>query len=247
MITVAKMMRTRKSLGTRRTIISRSGRCSSRGVCTDGCAGFVIGQEGELFSWGDSKYWILGHGPCRDFQLWPKRVEALRGVRVSSVAVGSRHALALTEEGLVYSWGDNSHEVILGDPDLEFEEWPKPVEALRGVRVSSVAASRWRSYAVTDTGELLAWGMESNWSMTYPPLGLGEQTASGLPVRIESLRGVKVDMVATGQHHTLALADDGSLYSWGDKRAANVGALGLGPAVAEAKVTVHTPQRVPTG
>jgi hypothetical protein len=39
---------------------------------------------------------------------------------------------------------------------VERELLPKPVEALRGVRVSSVAAAEWRSYAAADTGELWA-------------------------------------------------------------------------------------------
>jgi alpha-tubulin suppressor-like RCC1 family protein len=119
---------------------------------------------------------------------------------------------------------------------------PKPVEALRGVRVGSIAAAAFRSYAVADTGELWAWGVDFP---GFSDLGHGELTSCLLPKPIKSLRGIKLDAVAVGSFHTLALADDGSVYAWGGEDAANVGALGLGPAVSDADVPVPTPQRIP--
>jgi alpha-tubulin suppressor-like RCC1 family protein len=59
------------------------------------------------------------------------------------------------------------------------------------------------------------------------------------------LRGTKVDAVAAGERHTLALADDGSVYACGNRRAAELGALGLGPSVRDAGRDVPTPQRIP--
>jgi alpha-tubulin suppressor-like RCC1 family protein len=119
---------------------------------------------------------------------------------------------------------------------------PKPVEALRGVRVSSVAAAYYRSYAVADTGELWAWGKDGDGET---PLGHGEQMHCPLPKPIESLRGVKVDAVVASVHHTLALADDGNVFAWGCGIAARTGALGLGAAAMPAGVGVRTPQCVP--
>jgi alpha-tubulin suppressor-like RCC1 family protein len=47
-----------------------------------------------------------------------------------------------------------------------------------------------------------------------PPLGHGEQRHCPLPKPMESLRGIKVDAVIASHHHTLALANDGSVYVW---------------------------------
>lgn len=49
----------------------------------------------------------MGHGD-NNTQLKPKLVQALAGHRVVQIACGSRDAqtLCLTEEGLVFSWGD---------------------------------------------------------------------------------------------------------------------------------------------
>jgi alpha-tubulin suppressor-like RCC1 family protein len=175
-------------------------------------------------------------------QLSPKRVKALRGVRVSSVSVGCWHALVLAEDGLVYAWGENRFRALLGNPHVARELWPKPVEALWGVRMGSVAAYGHRSYAVTDTGELLAWGDDREGACL---LGHGEPGLCPLARPIESLGGIKVDAVAAGKNHTLALADDESVYAWGCGQAATSGALGLGPSVSDARELVPTPQRIP--
>jgi alpha-tubulin suppressor-like RCC1 family protein len=222
------------------TVEGFEGVCVRR-VCAGEHTAFAVGEAGELFSWGQGKYGLLGHGDTQN-QPSPKRVEALRGVRVSSVSVGWWHALVLAEDGLVYAWGHNSGRALLGNPDVEREPLPKPVEALRGVRVGSVAAAQYRSYAVADTGELWSWGFGG---MGYTPLGHGEQTCCPLPKPVESLRGVKVDAVAGGFNHTLAPVGDGSVYVWGHERAATAGSFGLGPSGNDAPSTVHTPQRIP--
>jgi alpha-tubulin suppressor-like RCC1 family protein len=157
---------------------------------------------------------------------------------LSSIAVGGSHALALAEDGLVHAWGENEKQAALGNPHVKRELLPKPVEALRGVRVGSIATDFRRSYALADTGELWAWGVEDS------PIGHGEYKDCRLPKPIESLRGVKVDAVAAGGAG-VALAEDGSVYSWGGALIADAGALGLGPSGRTAIRLVPTPQRIP--
>jgi hypothetical protein len=81
-------------------IVEGFGGVRVRRVCCEYDGAFPIGEDGEVFSWGRDGVGRLGHGAAQD-QLSPKRVKALRGLRVSSVAVGAQHALALTEDGLV--------------------------------------------------------------------------------------------------------------------------------------------------
>jgi alpha-tubulin suppressor-like RCC1 family protein len=174
----------------------------------------------------------------------PKRVEALRGVPVSSVSVEGLHSLALAEDGQVYAWGVHAAHALLRDPRIEREPRPKPVEALRAVGVRSIAAAGINTYLVADTGELWAW--EGEFRGDYAnPLGHDEQDHCLGPKLVASLRGIKVDTVAANEHHTIAQADDGSVYAWGKQDAAACGALGLGPAVSEAGEAVLAPHRIP--
>jgi alpha-tubulin suppressor-like RCC1 family protein len=210
-----------------------------RRVCAAELAAFANGEDGRVFSWGLGTGGLLGHGDRKD-QPSPKRVQALRGVQVSSVAVGDYQALALAENGLVYTWGEWCSAVVTNNTVFTEKLPPTPFRALWGMCVSSIAAARSRSYAVLDTGELWAWGRDSD----SAPLGHGEQGRWAVPKPIESLRGVKVDAVAVGNDHGLALADDGSVYAWGKGNGSGALGLGVGPSVGGAAGVVRTPQRI---
>jgi hypothetical protein len=136
-----------------------------RRVYAHECCCFAIGEAGELFSWAPDVLNIegppvgpLGHCDVED-ALLPKRVEALQGVQVSCVSLRKKHGLALAEDGLVYAWSYINCITPASDTRRTFtrELLPKPVEALRGVRVGSIAQGGDRSYAVADTGELWTW------------------------------------------------------------------------------------------
>jgi alpha-tubulin suppressor-like RCC1 family protein len=221
------------------TVIQGLGGVLVRCVRAGEYTAFAISEGGELLSWGYGEHGLLGHGNTRK-QRSPKRVKALRDIPICDVTVGNGHALALAEDGVVYAWGDNKGGAVLGNPHVGRELLPKPIEAMRGVRVGSVAAANHCSYCVSNTGEVWAWGCERDES---PPLS--QQTDCFLPKPIESLRGIKVDAVIASTHHTLAIADDGSVYLWGNAFTARSGALGLGSSVRDAGARVPTPQRIP--
>jgi alpha-tubulin suppressor-like RCC1 family protein len=232
----------------RPTIVEGCGEVRVRRVCGGGNVAFTIGESGELFSWGDKHVAcaLLGHSSMQH-QLSPKRVEALRGVRVSNVVHGHRHVLALAEDGLVYAWGENCGTATLGNPHVEVHLLPMPVEALRDVRVGSVAAAGHRSYAVVDTGEVWAWGMSpvNADDGVEAPLGDGEHVHCPVPKPLKSLAGIKVNMVFAASRHTLAVADNGRVYAWGTEATATEGALGLGASVSAARKAVPMPRLIP--
>lgn len=86
--------------GERVVAVAISIRTSHRMFC-------AVTERGGLFSWG-SGLATPGHETEHQAVDIPRRVEALAGVRLLDVSVGSRHALALGEDGAVYGWGDAS-------------------------------------------------------------------------------------------------------------------------------------------
>jgi hypothetical protein len=210
-----------------------------RRVCAGYRVAFAIGEDGELFSWGIGWDVSLGHGDKQD-QPSPKRVEAVRGVRMRSVGCGQYHAVALTEDGLVYTWGENPRRSTLGNPDTGVHLLPKPVEALRGVRVGSIAAGDQRTYA--GQRRAVGVGMRPQGRPSARPCHTEEPSsahADGVATDIQ------VDAVACSYAHTLALADDGSVYACGSAPATTSGALGLGSLVSDAGLAVLTAHRIP--
>jgi alpha-tubulin suppressor-like RCC1 family protein len=88
-------------------IVEGFGGARLRQVFAGGSAAFAVSEDMQVFSWGFGENGTLGHGDWQD-QLSPKRIEALRGIQLRSVAVGSYHVLALAAGGVLYAWGETS-------------------------------------------------------------------------------------------------------------------------------------------
>lgn len=64
-----------------------------------------------MWTWGDSSWGQCGTGSFA-FSCTPARVKSLNGKRITAVACGYAHTLALSSGGEVYAWGINSsHQV----------------------------------------------------------------------------------------------------------------------------------------
>uniref|UniRef100_W8AHF9 HECT-type E3 ubiquitin transferase n=1 Tax=Ceratitis capitata TaxID=7213 RepID=W8AHF9_CERCA len=171
----------------------------------------AITSAGELYTWGLGEYGRLGHGD-NVTQLKPKLVAALGGKRVVQVACGSRDAqtLALTEDGVVYSWGDGDFGK-LGRGGSEGSSIPHEIERLTGIGVIQIECGAQFSLALTRTGEVWTWGKGD-----YYRLGHGSDQHVRKPQPIQALRGRKVIHLAVGALHCLAVTDNGQVYAWGD-------------------------------
>ena len=71
---------------------------------------FMVSQDGKVYSCGEGTNGRLGIGSLADTPS-PKILSDLRMYVVRKVAVnaGGRHALALTADGRVFSWGDGEY------------------------------------------------------------------------------------------------------------------------------------------
>ena len=67
---------------------------------------FALTEEGEVFAWGKNKLGQLGLGD-NNHKNTPTAVTSLNEINVKELFVGDGSTFALTEEGLIFSWGDN--------------------------------------------------------------------------------------------------------------------------------------------
>ncbi|KAF5273445.1 hypothetical protein FQA39_LY07462 [Lamprigera yunnana] len=171
----------------------------------------AITSSGELYTWGLGEYGRLGHGD-NVTQLKPKQVKALIGHRIVQVACGSRDAqtLALSDENLVFSWGDGDFGK-LGRGGSEGCNIPHNIERLNSLGVVQVECGAQFSLALTKSGEVWTWGKGD-----YFRLGHGSDQHIRKPTMIETLRDKKIEQIAVGALHCLAVTDAGQVYAWGD-------------------------------
>ncbi|XP_075217549.1 uncharacterized protein LOC142322396 isoform X1 [Lycorma delicatula] len=83
-----------------------------------------------LFLRGKGDYHRLGHG-SDDHVRRLRKVAALQGKKIISIATGSLHCVACSEQGEVFTWGDND-EGQLGDGSTNAIQKPRLVVALQG-------------------------------------------------------------------------------------------------------------------
>ena len=190
----------------------------------------AVTDAGAVFCFGFSRQGGLGHGSLES-EVLPRQIEALTQTRRRFVAVaaGDFHALALTDGGELYGWGDggaNGHG--------REERTPQQVTALIGQRVKLVYALDSVSCAVTEKGELFTWG--SNYDCS-----LGCAGPQVTPKRVAGLSGIEVAAVAIAWTHTLAADADGVVWAFGHSSA-----LGLGASGPEDRAPVPMPTPIPT-
>ena len=178
----------------------------------------AVTDAGAVFSFGESVYGALGHGLSTS-EVLPRRIQTLAetGRRFVAVAAGEYHAMALTEEGHVYGWGDG-----IANGHGHDQHTPQLVTALAGEPVQLVYAGNISSCAVAGKGELYTWGCGFSFN-----LGHRVATIHPTPKRVEALSRVKVAAAAVGESHTLVAGEDGVVWGFGQRAV-----LGLGEADA---------------
>nr|CAI5839110.1 unnamed protein product [Callosobruchus analis] len=133
------------------------------------------------------------------------------------------------ENSEVYIWGSNSsYQLAEGNQELIL----LPTKSKTFQQVQQMEAGQYCTFAVHADGHVTACGKGS-----YGRLGLGETANQSTPKRIPLERPVRQLSSSKGSDgHTLALTEDGWVYSWGD---GDYGKLGHGNCV-----TYKTPERI---
>ena len=197
----------------------------------------ALAADGRILTWGNNaSNGELGSGTTAD------RADpvAVIGGGATAISASYRHTLAVVH-GEVFAWGDNSGQQVgpggttICNSAFACSRTPVQVPGLANVR--GVGTGLYHSLAVRHDGTVWAWGSNSRQQLAVGNVG---QTATPLQVRGVQDQGYLegIVAVAAGEIHSLALAQDGTVYAWG---ANSHGQLGLGFA----DTTDYSPRPVP--
>ncbi|ETW08457.1 hypothetical protein H310_01037 [Aphanomyces invadans] len=195
----------------------------SMAVCND-----VKGRDGVVFAWGSNAHSQLGV-ENQGTVFSPVEVHALRGIRVRKVACGTLHSAVVTDHGDMYTWGCNDGGRLAQPTDENIVPLPRKVTGVHAPydKAIDIACGPWHTAALLverlgqTSGVVFTWG-----NGICGQLGQGKVVHATSPHMVilppmkrasEPLELVK--QMACGMHHTAALTENGSLYTWGSHHA----------------------------
>jgi len=140
----------------------------------------------------------------------PIQFESLRPEPNRLAAGGGPHALGITRNGSIYSWGENK-KGALGHGDQLLRVVPTVVGGELSSRIVVQVSTSHHSACVTNDGMIFTWG-----SNDEGQLGTGDMhnRLSPTPVRGE-LSSKTAVQVSAGGAYTACVSAGGSVFSWG--------------------------------
>ncbi|EZG43509.1 putative RCC1 repeat protein [Gregarina niphandrodes] len=196
----------------------------------------AITDRGQLFVWGTGAHGRLGTGDARN-AFEPVEVKLAGYGPVVDVACGDTHSLAVTQQGVLFVWGQ-ARAVGTQSDLLTPTNYALRLTAVAGDGgCAAVAAAGRNAGCLTRGGKLVLWGANS-----HRQLGAAQPTANVLhvegsteyygPVWLKQLEAVSA--FALGKNVAFAANKRGELFAWGH---AAQGRLGLGP-VSQTKADI---------
>ncbi|CAN4119789.1 unnamed protein product [Withania somnifera] len=181
----------------------------------------AVTLSGDLYTWGDGNFGLLGHG--NEVSHWvPKRVNGpLEGIHVSYISCGPWHTAVVTSAGQLFTFGDGTFGV-LGHGDRKCFSKPREVESLKGLRTVRAACGVWHTAAIVEvmvgsssasncsSGKLFTWGDGDKGR-----LGHGDKESKLVPTCVAALVEPNFCQVACGHSLTVALTTSGHVYTMG--------------------------------
>lgn len=184
----------------------------------------AVDAGGFLVAWGDNSAGQLGFGTKGGTLCTPQWSST--GNRWLSAAAGKGFSLALKADGTLWSWGDNATGQLGQGATPATPLVPKPIAG--GSRWVAFSAGMSHTLAIKDDGTLWAWGLNDQGQ-----LGINSTSNQSSPQQVTATAG-PWKAVAAGEHHSLALKADGTLWVFGDNR---MGQLGLNDTTITKKTT----------
>jgi alpha-tubulin suppressor-like RCC1 family protein len=179
---------------------------------------FLLTDDGSVYTFGSNAAGKTGRNT--EFFVTsiatPINAANLGGRKVTDIAAGYAHSLLLTDDGMVYSmgWNDSGRTGLSIDTGNTLVPIPIIRNNFRSRRITQIAAGGHHSLLLASDGTVFAFGDsefgQTGQGVTFP------DTLIATRIDPSSLQGKPISQIAAGFYHSLLLARDGTVFSFGD-------------------------------
>uniref|UniRef100_A0A8C1NTV8 Si:ch73-190m4.1 n=1 Tax=Cyprinus carpio TaxID=7962 RepID=A0A8C1NTV8_CYPCA len=145
-------------------------------------------------------------------------LKGLDNRQVIQIACGDHHSMALTKDGQLFVWGDNSHGQLGLKKDHPASQSAQHVQSLSGIPLAQISAGGDHSFGLSLSGVVFGWGKNS-----AGQLGLGDTTDRHVPTVVNSLHRKKTVSISCGGEHTATLSKGGTVFTFGSGGSGQLG------------------------
>lgn len=179
----------------------------------------MLTENGEVYAWGRNSDGQVGNGKTGK----TKDPQKLSLENIVQIAAGGKFSLALDRDGQLWGWGDNKYH------QLSPEKVPRILSPVRidtgDIAIAFVDAQGSGVVLLDEQGTVWTWGWNSVYQLGYETHNAKEKkdecSSSPAPVALP----LPVVLVETYESQTMAVLEDGSMWSWGNN---SYGQLGHG-------------------
>ncbi|PWM15037.1 MAG: hypothetical protein DBX49_05395, partial [Clostridia bacterium] len=176
----------------------------------------ALTKNGEIYSWGDNALGQLGLDLISSGEGGVTQPTLVTGLpKVSKISAGLDHTAALTQNGLVYTWGSNQYGKLGNGSTVTFSRKPVQVKNINKVVDISTGEGANVIHAIRYDGTIWGWGNNG-----FNQIEDSKVQTFNTPQKMKLQNGDetyddRVVKICNGSTHTAALLNDGRIISWG--------------------------------
>jgi alpha-tubulin suppressor-like RCC1 family protein len=228
------------------TPVAVFGLTGAKSIASGGFHSCAIRADGTVVCWGQDGSGQLGDGSPGDFSTTPVQVSGITAANpAKALALGDSHSCAILNDGHVKCWGHNSFGE-LGDGTTTDRSVATAVSGLTADAAAITAGESHSCVLMADANRTtFCWGHNAYGQLGHKtpvsdngtPLDPEDDfmTPSPTPLRVrfdddpdpigEDIKDlVNGKALSSGQYHTCALLDGGSVRCWGNNQRGQLGA-----------------------
>ena len=213
----------------------------------------IITKKGKIFSFGHNQCYQCGYPNIKNQESIKNPINISKinnNIKAISASCGNEHSLILSDEHVVYSFGSNE-DGILGIKKIKSYLNQKNLNNTTGQKndklntyklnkidfgeytnkIIEISSGTVHNLALTYDGKIFSWGSSQGGQLglslkeleSYP--GFKNNYYISYPIHIPLPNNSNIIKISCGEAHSLALTNEGKVYSWGF---GSNGQLGLG-------------------